>query len=158
MSSGTPAPRILLRRDREYRILGGVCSGLARERISVPAAAAGDRDDALARRELDRPDERHVHPLGPRAFLPDVRRLTVEAAADAARRVVVRLERVGDGHRTLLGPVGHAASEPPATPSRPLRVRQQTLLEDVDRVPLLVDLDAVLVDERRADRQQIRGW
>src|ERR1700750_1574506 len=31
MSSGTPAPRILLRRDREYRLIGGVCSGLARE-------------------------------------------------------------------------------------------------------------------------------
>src|SRR3954466_10349457 len=32
MSSGNPASsRILLRRDREYRLLGGVCSGLARE-------------------------------------------------------------------------------------------------------------------------------
>src|SRR5690349_22858280 len=31
MSSGTPAPRILLRREREHRILGGVCSGLALE-------------------------------------------------------------------------------------------------------------------------------
>jgi signal transduction histidine kinase len=32
MTSGTPASRrILLRRDREYRMLGGVCSGLARE-------------------------------------------------------------------------------------------------------------------------------
>src|SRR5262249_37567586 len=96
--------------------------------------------------------------LGPFALkvdLPRVRRRPRQTAADPPGRVQVALDGVGRSHWTTLRAEDDGRPETAPVASASSRIGDQPLLVDMDGVLLLVDLDAVVVEEPGDDGEHV---
>src|ERR1700722_6896705 len=146
-----------LRRDQALDIVAHYCLGVPLSHLAVPAAPTGDPNDPFAWFQIDLADQRQVALLTVRADDADGAGRSVASATYAPRGVVVGLRGISDSHRPTYRLHDEARTGRTTLSPGSAGVRDQALLPHHERVPLLVDLNAVTVLHACRIRLEICG-